>query len=66
MIRSAATFADELHSEEEDRSVTIGLSSIHQLLLVAHRESEDGIRLIGARRANASERKAYEDLKARR
>ena len=61
----AATFPDELHSEPEDCSVTIGLSSRHQLLFVAHCESEDGIRLIGARRANASERKAYEDLKAR-
>ncbi len=61
----AETFPDDLHSEEEDRSITIGLSSRQQLLFVVHGERNSRIRLIGARRANGTERKAYEELKAR-
>jgi uncharacterized DUF497 family protein len=61
----AQTFPDELHSEDEDRSITIGLSSRNRLLFVSHRESEDHIRLIGARRAAVTEKKAYEELKKR-
>ncbi|MDQ2926395.1 MAG: BrnT family toxin [Acidobacteriota bacterium] len=60
----AQTFPDDLHSEDEDRSITIGLSSVQRLLFLSHRETEDRIRLIGARPANSAERKAYEDLKA--
>jgi uncharacterized protein len=61
----AQTFPDELHSEDEDRSITIGLSSRNRLLFISHREIENHIRLIGARRANLTEKKAYEDLKKR-
>ena len=61
----AETFPDELHSVEEDRSITIGLSSTQQLLFVVHREFDNRSRLIGARRANATEIKAYEELKSR-
>lgn len=63
--RFAETFLDELHSEEEDRSITIGLSSKQDTLSIVHREFDNRIRLIGARRANAMEIKAYEELKAR-
>jgi uncharacterized DUF497 family protein len=61
----AQTFPDELHSEDEDRSITIGLSSRNRLLFVSHRETENHIRLIGARRATVTEKKAYEELKKR-
>jgi uncharacterized DUF497 family protein len=61
----AQTFPDELHSEDEDRSITIGLSSKSRLLFISHREIENLIRLIGARRATATEKKAYEKLKKR-
>lgn len=61
----AETFPDELHSEEEDRFITIGLSSRQRVLFIAHRESENHIRLIGARPATPTEREVYEELKAR-
>jgi len=59
------TFPDELHSEDEDRSITIGLSSQQRLLFVSHLESDSRIRLIGARVADDAEREAYEELKHR-
>jgi len=61
----AQTFPDELHSEDEDRCITIGLSSNQRLLFVSHLESDDSIRLIGARPADKTEREAYEELKRR-
>ena len=61
----AQTFPDELHSEDEDRSITLGLSSRNRLLFVSHRETENHIRLIGARRASKPEKTAYEELKNR-
>jgi uncharacterized DUF497 family protein len=57
----AATFPDELHSEDEDRSITIGLSSRQRLLFISHLDSPDRIRLIGARLANATERQNHEE-----
>jgi uncharacterized DUF497 family protein len=61
----AQTFPDELHSEDEDRSITIGLSSKNRLLFASHRETENHIRLIGARPATVTEKKTYEELKKR-
>ena len=61
----AQTFPDELHSEEEDRSVTIGLSSQQRLLFISHLDEDNRIRLIGARLAENAEREAYEELKRR-
>jgi uncharacterized DUF497 family protein len=61
----ADTFPDALHSQEEDRFITIGLSSRQRLLFLSHRESENRIRLIGARPATQTERNSYEELKAR-
>ncbi len=55
------TFADPDHSEDEDRSIAIGLSEILNILLVVFCErSEDTIRIISARKADAIERKEYE------
>ena len=48
----AQTFPGELHSEDELRSITIGLSSQQRLLFLSHQESEDRIRIIGARLAD--------------
>ena len=61
----AQTFPDELHSEDEDRSITLGLSSRNRLLFVSHFETENHIRLIGARRAIVTEKITYEELKKR-
>jgi uncharacterized DUF497 family protein len=61
----AETFPDDLHSEDEGRYITIGLSSCQRLLFVSHRDIEGRIRIIGARRANATETNTYEELKSR-
>jgi len=54
------TIDDPLHSYDEDRSVIIGVSQNDQLLIVAHAEYGDTIRIISARRATRKERNHYE------
>ncbi|MFH1707817.1 MAG: BrnT family toxin [Planctomycetota bacterium] len=54
------TIADPLHSDLEDRSVIIGLSTRMRLLVVVHTDRGDKIRMISARRATAVERNMYE------
>lgn len=54
------TILDPLHSNEENRFVTIGLSNQQRHLVVVHSEGDDRIRIISARLAIASERKRYE------
>lgn len=56
----AATLNDSAHSELELRLVTMGLSSAGRLLVVAHTEDDEGIRIISAREATAPERRRYE------
>lgn len=52
---------DPDHSEEEDRFVLLGLSSLLRVLVVCHcyREGGNVIRIISARKATARESKAY-------
>jgi uncharacterized protein len=57
----AATGADPDHSEGEERMVTFGLSSTGRLLVVAHTERGDAIRIISARVATQHERRIYEE-----
>jgi uncharacterized DUF497 family protein len=59
--------ADEEHSEEEDRFVLLGLSVQLRTLVVCHcyREQDELIRIISARKANAFERRQYEDRRMR-
>ena len=57
----SATAHDPDHSEDEDRFVTLGVSSIGRLLAVAHTERGNNIRIISARLATKSERKIYEE-----
>ena len=54
------TIPDPLHSEEEDRFVTMGMSIRGRLLVVVHTERGDTIRIISARLATSRERRAYE------
>jgi len=56
----STTFPDEAHSEGEMRSVTVGVSRRGRLLVVAHTERNDTIRIISARRATRREREFYE------
>ena len=53
------TLLDEDHSQTEERYITIGLSNKKRLLLVAHTEREDRIRIISARKATKNEEKFY-------
>lgn len=52
---------DPLHSGEEDRFILIGNSHKDRLLVVAHTERGDNIRLISARKASKKERTQYEE-----
>jgi uncharacterized protein len=55
------TFLDEEHSIDEERYITIGLSNKGRLLLVAHAERSDRIRIISARKATKNEEKFYQE-----
>lgn len=57
----ARTIHDPLHSEEEDRFVTLGESHRRRLLVVVFTERGDKIRIISARVATRRERKDYEE-----
>lgn len=57
----AATGADPDHSEDEERMVTFGMSSAGRLLVVAHTERRNAIRIISARVVTQQERRIYEE-----
>jgi len=57
----AMTYFDPDHSVSERRFITVGLSDSRQLLLVAHADRDQSIRIISARKATARERKDYEE-----
>ncbi|MDO8501473.1 MAG: BrnT family toxin [Gemmatimonadaceae bacterium] len=52
---------DPDHSSNENRYLLIGMSRRRHLLIVAHAERGDNIRIINARLANRRERKVYEE-----
>ena len=56
----SATFDDPDHSVGEYRYITIGLSSRDRLLVVAHADRGESLRIINARAATAHERKKHE------
>lgn len=55
------TFPDTDHSTDEQRFITMGMSTLGRLLVVAHTEAGDTIRIISARLATRGERKVYEE-----
>ena len=57
----STTFPDEDHSHDEQRFITIGMSKLGRLLVVAHADRGETIRLISARRATRQERTFYEE-----
>ncbi|MYA70589.1 BrnT family toxin [Candidatus Poribacteria bacterium] len=61
----SSTIPDPLHSEAEERLVTLGCSEQQRLLVVVHTERGDVIRIISARKATTHERKNYEQSNAR-
>ena len=55
------TFADDIHSHEEERFINIGRSSKGNILIVIHTEREGAIRIISSRKATVPERNIYEE-----
>jgi uncharacterized protein len=56
-------FPDPDHSQDEERYIIIGMSQRGRILVVAHTEEQDTIRIISARRATRHERRFYEEEK---
>jgi len=57
----AITVPDPDHSKDENRYITIGWSNRRRLLMIAHTDCGERIRIISARELTRSERKAYEE-----
>jgi uncharacterized DUF497 family protein len=53
------TFINDEHSVDEERYITIGLSGRGRLLILAHVDRRDTIRIISARRATQKEEQFY-------
>ena len=53
-------FFDELHSDFEDRFVSLGESDQQRILLVIHTDRDAVIRIISVRIATRKERQTYE------
>jgi uncharacterized DUF497 family protein len=57
----SVTISDPDHSFDEQRLLLLGVSSQHRLLVVAHCERVEVIRIISARHATRYERRIYEE-----
>jgi len=55
------TVSDPDHSLDEHRYITVGLSNRGRLLMVAHAERHERIRIISARKLTPNERRVYEE-----
>jgi uncharacterized protein len=53
------SFVDDEHSTDEERFITIGMSLRARLLMVAHTDREELIRIISARKATKNEEDFY-------
>jgi uncharacterized DUF497 family protein len=54
------TYQDPDHSVHEQRFITVGMSSARRLLIVAHADSSERIRIISASKTTRRERSQYE------
>lgn len=59
----AITYQDPDHSILEQRFITVGMSRSGRVLIVAHMDRGENIRIISARKTTLSERKHYEENK---
>ena len=55
------SFPDPDHSLDEQRFIIIGASDQGRIIVVAHTDDGEFVRLINAREATTSERKSYEE-----
>jgi hypothetical protein len=56
----SVTIHDPTHSDDEDRFILLGETQDKKLVVVAHTDRKDTIRLINARPATRQEREDYE------
>ncbi len=54
------TFPDMEHSDDEHRSISIGMSSHTRILLVVYTDRRGKVRIISSRKATSKEKKLYE------
>jgi uncharacterized DUF497 family protein len=59
----ALTAFDSSHSDDEERFATLGMSDQGRIIVVAHTDRGDRVRIINARKATNRERKAYENAR---
>ena len=59
------TFDDPDHSADERRFIIVGTSERGRMLIVAHTDDSETVRIISAREPTRGERKFYEEGKAR-
>jgi uncharacterized protein len=59
--RLSVTVPDPGHSLAEERFISVGASAQNRLLMVAHTDRGDQIRIISARRLTAAEKRQYEE-----
>jgi uncharacterized protein len=57
----SVTFPDPNHSIGESRYIIIGVSRFGQLLVVAHTDRGEKVRIISARKATHQEKRFYEE-----
>jgi len=55
------TYPDPDHSVSEQRFITVGMSGAGRVLMVAHLDRNENIRIISARKTTRRERKHYEE-----
>ena len=58
---NSITIKDPIHSLDEERFIIIGRSIKDRLIVVAHCERQDRIRIISARKSTCRERRIYEE-----
>lgn len=57
----AVTIDDPNHSADENRCLTTGYTSRQRIIIVAHTDRDERIRLISAREVTTTERQVYEE-----
>ena len=57
--RFALSWLDQVHSEAEFRTLTVGYTARQRLVIVAHTDRGDRIRIIAARPATRAEEELY-------
>jgi uncharacterized DUF497 family protein len=57
----AVTYPDPDHSLSEQRFITVGMSSAGRVLIIAHVDCNENVRIINARKTTKREREYYEE-----